>query len=452
VYDVTSIEERNKPAVAIVNQGFVNDARSAASSRGIPEVRVVGTSIPCESSVIQDIENGVTNAMDNIIAALTTPLSAEEKSPKPKQVEKLSRIIFKGDLEEINRFFYQRGWTDGLPVIPPTEDKVAAMLTGTDLSPDHVVTTLGPREGKATLEKIAINAVMAGALPTYMPLLIAGVKALIAYPEYGYLRYGVSTGSWAPFWIINGPIRNEIHLNSGTGALSPGDIANATIGRAMGLILKNIGGMRKGVEDMGTIGNPGKYSLVIAENEEESPWEPLHVEYGFKREDNTISFSMPNICVSGGWPYGSDDEGILRYLMYNIKGNGGCIILNPTHAKNLANLGWTKKAVKEFLVEYTRVPGYRLGKGMTALTSGLYGNKVPVRDVDDVPLIRNIEDLAIIVAGGPGAHIGQLMGGVRVVDGRFSCWGRTTTKVELPKNWKTLVEKYKSIMPLYARY
>ncbi len=452
MYDAISIEERNRPVVAVVNEGFANDARSAASSRGMPGLRSVATSIPCEASVIKDIEAGVSTAMDSIVNALTTPLTEEEKSPKPREVEKSSRISFRGDLEETNWFFYRRGWTDGLPIIPPTENAVEKMLTGTDLSPNHIVAELGPRAGKATVEKIAINAVMAGALPTIMPILIAGVKALISYPEYGYLRYGVSTGSWAPFWIINGPIRNDIHVNSKTGALSPGDIANATIGRAMGLILKNIGGMRKGVEDMGTIGNPGKYSLVVAENEEDSPWEPLHVEYGFQRQDSTISFSMPNICVSGGWPYGSDDEGILRYLMYNIKGGGGCLILNPTHAKALASSGWTKRSIKEFLAEYVRTPGYRLGKGLTGLSTGLFGNRIPIRDTDDVPMIRNIEDIAVIVAGGPGAHIGQLMGGTRVVDGRYSCWGKTTTKIDFPKNWAELVAKYQNIIPTYARY
>ena len=438
--------------MAIVNEGFANDAKSAASSRGMPGLRYVTTSVPCEASVVKEIEAGITAAMDNIISALTSPLNEEEKSPKPREVEKPSRISFRGDLEETNLFFYRRGWTDGLPIVPPTESAVKKMLTGTDLPPDYLVAELGPRAGKATVEKIAINAVMAGALPTFMPVLIAGVKSLISYPEYGYLRYGVSTGSWAPFWIINGPIRNQIHVNCSTGALSPGDIANATIGRAMGLILKNIGGMRKGVEDMGTIGNPGKYSLVIAENEEESPWEPMHVEYGFQIKDSTISFSMPNICVSGGWPYGSDDEGILRYLMYNLKGGGGCIILNPGHAKALAKLGWTKRSIKEFLAEYARVPGYSMGKGVTALASGLFGGKIPVRDQDQVPLIRNIDDIAIIVAGGPGAHIGQLMGGTRVVDGKYSCWGRTTTKIELPKNWEELVARYKNVVPVYARY
>jgi hypothetical protein len=111
-------------------------------------------------------------------------------------------------------------------------------------------------------------------------------------------------------------------------------------------------------------------NIFVYRENEDSPWEPLHVEYGFPRLDSTISFSMPNICVSGGWPYGSDDEGILRYLMYNIKGGGGCLILNPTHAKALASLGWTKKSIKEFLTQYARTPGYRLGKGITALSSG----------------------------------------------------------------------------------
>ena len=166
------------------------------------------------------------------------------------------------------------------------------MLQGTDLPPDHVVGKIIPRLGKATVEKIAINAVMAGALPTYMPLLIAGVEALLD-PESAFDTFGVSTGSWAPFWIVNGPIRHDLQINSGYGALSPGNVANAAIGRALGLIIKNIGGIRKGVEDMGVLGNPGKYTLVIAENEEGSPWEPLHVERGFNAQDSTVTLFFP---------------------------------------------------------------------------------------------------------------------------------------------------------------
>jgi hypothetical protein len=133
------------------------------------------------------------------------------------------------------------------------------MLSGTDLPPDYLVAEIVPRNGKATVEKIAINAVMAGCLPTYMPVLVAGVQALTA-PDTTFGIWGVSTGSWAPFWIINGTVRNDLHIDSGSGTLSPGDKANAAIGRAMGLIIKNIGGIRKASEDMGCLGNPGKYS------------------------------------------------------------------------------------------------------------------------------------------------------------------------------------------------
>jgi hypothetical protein len=414
----------------------------------MPGVRIVATSVPCEGSVMEDIEAGIDAAMDEIVAALTRPLSEEEKSPVTKQAEKLSRIVFKGDIQEINRFYYRRGWGDGLPIIPPTEEAVAEMLTGTDLPADHVVAKMIPRLGKATVEKIAVNAVMAGALPTYMPLLIAGVE-ILADPASIFGTTGVSTGSWSPFWIINGPIRNDLHLNSGTGALSPGDIANAAIGRAMALIIKNIGGARKGVEDMGVQGNPGKYSMVLAENEEESPWEPMHVEQGFKKEDSTISVSFPN-CYHQTWPFGSDDEGILRGIICTIN-RPPCIVLTPPHAKTLARRGWTKQDIKDFISEYARVPSYESGTywGTSSPATaeggrpGLFKNRITMRDYDLVPIVPNPQAISIIVAGGPGAMIGLHMPGFARKEIR---------KVNLPSNWDNLVKKYKDITPVYARY
>ena len=290
-----SVEKRGKPTVALVNKGFVNDALSAASSRGMPGLRVLAESIASECIVPEQIEAGVGAVLEDIIAALTKPLTEEEKSPV-REIVKPSRIVFEGSLDDVNTFFYKRGWTDGLLVKPPTEEAVLEMLKGTDLPPDHLVATCPPRLGKATVERIAINAVMAGALPTYMPVLIAGVQALI---EYGYFQgQAVSAGSWAPCYLINGPIRHDLRVNSGPGVMSPGDMANATIGRAMGLIVKNIGGIRKGMEDMGTMGNPGKYTLVIAENEEESPWEPLHVQGSFEINDSALSIFMQDSVSS----------------------------------------------------------------------------------------------------------------------------------------------------------
>jgi len=451
VYDAIFTEERNKPTVTLVNSGFASDSRSAASGRGMP-VRIVATTVPCESSIVADVEAGLSAAMDDIIAALTRPLTAEEKSPRPKEVEKASRFIFKGTLKEVNRFFYRRGWTDGFPIIPPTEEEVAEMLTGTDLPPDHVVARLIPRMGNATVEKIAVNAAMAGALPTYLPALIAGLK-ILADPASGFGGWGVSTGSWAPFWVINGPVRNDLHVNSGTGALSPGDIANAAIGRAMGLIIKNIGGIRKGVEDMGTQGNTGKYSMVIAENEEESPWEPLHVEHGYKKEDSTIAVFSPNTYLQT-WPYGSDDEGIIRAIIDNTLPKGGlCISLTPPHAKTLSRLGWTKKNIKECIAEYARIPPHRMptywgtsNPSFDGARPGLRGNRVPMRDSDSVAIIHDPEQIQLIVAGGPGAMMGIHMGG------SFFGVQKKMEKMNLPANWPKLVEKYKNIVPVYASY
>ncbi len=179
MYDAVSIEDRQKPVVALVNYGFMNDAESASRAKGMPNVRVVSTKVPCESTVIADIEAGIDGAWNDIISALTRSLTAEEKNPRVEKKEKPERIIFKGSLEEVNLFFYRRGWTDGLPVIPPTEAAVKEMLTGTDLPPDRLLGKLQSRNGKATVEKIAINAVMAGCLPTYLPVIIAGTLDLM---------------------------------------------------------------------------------------------------------------------------------------------------------------------------------------------------------------------------------------------------------------------------------
>ena len=441
MYNAVAIEDFGKPMVVLTNQGFATDARSAASSKGMRGIRVIPETVPCESNVQEQIETGVSAVMDEIITALTKPLTAEEKSPKPMKAEKPSGIIFKGNLEEVNRFFYQRGWTDGLPIIPPTEEAVVEMLTGTDLPADHVVTKVIPRMGKATVEKIAINAVMAGALPTYMPVLIAASQAVMDR-KTRFDVFEVSTGSWAPFFAINGPVRNDIRINCSSGVLSPGDIANATIGRAMGLIIKNIGGARKAVEDMGVLGNPGKYTLVVGEYEEESPWEPLHVERGFKKEDSTLTVFFPNTFYQS-IPGMTDANGILRALV-NLRGGGmACYLLIPSHAKILSREGWTKRKAKEFISENTPAPPLS-----SAPPPG--GQRTPPQPAP--PRMKPDPDsMIIVVAGGPGAFMAVLTSaGGRGMGGFGNDF--VTKKIELPKNWGKLVAKYKNIAPTYVRY
>lgn len=450
MYDAVSVEERNKPTVSLVNYGFANDAESASRGKGMPVLRYLPTTVPCEASIMEDIEAGVDGAFESMITALTKPLSPDEESPKPAEQPEPTRIVFKGSLEEVNRFFYQRGWTDGLPIIPPTEEAVADMLRGTDLPPDHLLGKLESRMGKATVEKIAINAVMAGALPTYMPVLIAGTKLLLeSEPGFmGFTTFGFSTGSWSPFWIINGPIRNQIHVNNSSGAFSPGNIANAAIGRAMGLIIKNIGGVRKGVEDMGVMGNPMKYTMVIAENEEDTPWEPLHVEYGYNKEDSTITLSFPQTYLQH-WPYSADAEGILRAVMDNMpRGMRYTVIFTPPHAKNLAREGWTKGDIKEFISEFKRISGSQFNSMpvIGGFKPGLFKGRITPQETDTIPVIRNPEYIRIIVAGGPGAFIAHAVGG-GATPGK-----KQTQKIELPENWDSLVARYKNVVPTFAKY
>ncbi|MBN1191667.1 MAG: hypothetical protein JXA46_18080 [Dehalococcoidales bacterium] len=441
------VEKYGRPAVPLVYMGFASDAKAASLAGGVPHVRVVLENIACECSVPEQIEEGVSDCFDEVINALTRPLTTEEKSPKAMEIAESSRIVFEGHLEDVNRFFYKRGWTDGFPIIPPTEDTVAEMLKGTDLPPGYIVAKMAPRYGKATVEKIAVNAVMAGALPTYLPLIIAGVQALTD-PRAKISGIGVSTGSWAPFWVINGPIRDELHVNSKTGALGPGNIANATIGRALALIIKNIGGARPGIEDMGTQGNPGKYTMVNAENEEESPWEPLHVEQGFNKEDSAITLFAPN-CFWQMMPYGTDATGILRSVVYNIPPHGGpfCLLLTPSQARFLAD--WTKKEIASFIAHHTLFPLYRLrlyyGGGTDwARKSG--GDKILLLNPEDnVPVFHNPDLIHIIVAGGAGNNMGLLLGSPGLPQ-------PVTRKAELPGNWSELVKKYRDLEPVYLRY
>ena len=426
MYNGIAVEDLGKPVIVLVNKGFVKDARSAASSRSMPHLRIQPENVACEATVMTDIESGIAGAMDGIVAGLTRPLTDEERSTK-SEVAKLPKVAFKGSYPEINRYFYTHGWTDGLPIVPPTQAALEEMLTGTDLPPDRVVGKVIPRLGKATVEKIAINAVMAGALPTHMPVLIAVVQALVDQ-KTRFDTFEVSTGSWAPFVAINGPVRNDINLNCSSGALSPGDIANSAIGRAVGLIVRNIGGARKGIEDMGVLGNPAKYSLVLGESEEESPWEPLQVERGFKKEDSTVTMFFPNGYIQSV-PRGTDAKGILDSIASAGPGRMNCLVLIPSHAAILESEGWTKEKVKQYLMNRPNSRAAEAPLGQAA-----------------APPPNPADGLMVLVAGGPGAWFG-LHKSVGGFGNEF-----VIRKIELPKNWKTLVEKYKTIVPDYELY
>jgi len=445
VYDAIYIEGKGKPTATFTFEYFANDAMSAASSKGMPVVRIVPEAIVSECSVVETIEKAITAVFDDMVGALTKPLTAEEKSPRRREPENPPRIVFKGSLEEVNRFFYQRGWTDGLPVIPPTEEAVAEMLAGTDLPADQLVEKLEPRLGKATVDRIAINAVMAGCLPTHMPVLIAGVHALAASPVCGMMA--ASTGSFSPFWLINGPVAKDINIRSTYGATNPGDIANAAIGRALGLITKNVRGIRKQIEDMGVLGNPGKYTWVAAENEENSPWEPLHVDRGFKKEDSAVTLLFPQ-SFQQMMPFGTDDKGILATIVGSLtpaRMGSLTVLLTPTNAASLSSSGWSKKAVKDYVVENAVVhEDYFSRLGLKADKPFDRGNVTGPGSGPRIflPNPNNPEPVQVFVFGGFGSWLGFLQGIDPLV----------TKKIELPGNWAQLVKKYRNVVPTYLRY
>ena len=190
--------------------------------------------------------------------------------------------------DAINDYFYDHGWTDGLPIVPPTPVRVDAILKG---MPAHdaeaLISIVPPKMGRATLRQVAVNAVMAGCKPEYLPVVVAALRA-VAEPAYGLAHRQTTTHAGAPLIIVNGPIVQQLRINCGTGLFGPGWRANATIGRALRLVLVNIGGAGPGV-DASQTGHPGKYTYCIGEYEAANPWGPLHVTRGFKREQNVVT-------------------------------------------------------------------------------------------------------------------------------------------------------------------
>jgi hypothetical protein len=315
------------------------------------------------------------------------------------------------DLEEAYAALYKRRLTDGLPVIPPTDERVGRMLAGVPLEPTRVIAALPPSGGLATIEKIAINAVMAGCLPEYLPVLVAAVGAM-AEPQFNLTGIQTTTNPVTPFVLINGPVRQDIEVNCGAGALGPGWRANATIGRAIRLILINIGGATPGDVDKSILGMPGKYTLCLGELEEENPWDPFHVEHGYAREQSTVTMISVQGTQSCAASYLVPDH-ILKMVSnamtafgansYTKGGGNPVVLLPPAHARVFADAGWSKQRIKEELFERTMIPKSEMPPRLLDTTG-----RMQIRE-GNICICARPEDIVVIVAGGPELnHIGFL--------------------------------------------
>ncbi|MEJ2110288.1 MAG: hypothetical protein P8Z37_10325 [Acidobacteriota bacterium] len=294
-----------------------------------------------------------------MLDALTDPLTEDEKNPKVARRPKRPRLLKKDTLENYKRMFIENGWTDGLPIEIPTEEKVEEMLTGTDHPPDEVVgrmsVTTHEERYEYTVEKVAVNAVMAGARPEHFPVILA----LAASQEPSMPS---STTSFGRMVIVNGPIRNLISINCGAGAFSPFNFANAVIGRAYTLMSYNFGNARINENFTATFGNVTNYNNMFAgENEEESVWEPLHVEKGFKPEKSTVSlfrgWNIHHLGMSiGGMRY-SDRMAEVMNGMPSLA-PGGTFVMDPLVAKTLKEQeGFScREEFRQWLLERLKKP------------------------------------------------------------------------------------------------
>ena len=317
-----------------------------------------------------------------------------------------ARRIEIGEADDVFEFMFDQGLTDGLPVIPPTPERVMRMLSGTKRDAQEVVAVVPPNLAPVTVEKIAINAVMAGCKPEYMPVVVASVKGL-ATPEFGLHHVAAALSGPTVMILVNGPIAAKLGINATNNVFGPGVRANATIGRALRLVLLNCLKYRPGVSDRATMGTPGKYTCCIAECEEEHPWEPWHVERGFAPEQSTVTLIAAS-TMTQIWNYG-DHEQLLRSAADALSFLGSIAILGQTpgalifggeHAEVLRASDWSKQRIREFVVAHT-------GRTIADLkrSGRIEGAVVPEDEKTLHYALDTPEDLMLICAG---SRIGAL--------------------------------------------
>lgn len=339
-------------------------------------------------------------------------------------------------LASVNDWLYDEGLTDGLPVVPPTEDLLDEILRGTDLPRDRTLATVGEDGSALTVEVLAANAVMAGCTPIHLPVLVAGARAM-DHPDSAVDDAMADPGAWAFQWIVNGPVREALDIRSDTGAFGPGFMANRCIGRALGLAYQNAAGIDLNDSDDRT-GTPFKYTLVAGENEERSPWDPHHVDVGYDRADSTITLSCRRSFIQF-IPYSMDAEGVLRAMQYNtipdMIGSGAhepprsvVHTVAPYNADDLAEAGLSKADVKAYLADNSVLPYDEIGPPLEADRLSEVSGVTPLqaRQIDDPDRIQ------LYVVGGSG---------------RFSAVGHArsgpvTREIEFPDGWDDLIDEY----------
>jgi hypothetical protein len=458
---VIALERIGKPGVFVIGNNAIHTSKMSAEDAGMPAVRIV--SLPSidyypNRSTIESIRPVAEASFDRIVNALTRPLTSEEKYPKSKnnkttpETVEITAESYESALESFNKLYLDNHWGDGLPLIPPTEQAVKRMLAGTTRSPDEIIGRIPYRNGIATIQKLAINAVMAGANPEYFPIIISAMECLAEDNTYTHMMS--SEGSFTLMIMVSGPLAKEINMNCGVGLLGHGWQANNTIGRALRLNLINIGYLWPGEIDMALIGRPSSHTFyVFAENMDESPWETFNESLGYKPEDScvtvdTVMGDMTRI-YGGGVVEPWDVNAVLDYIVKDVAADRGTfgqykvgvanpaahlrkhiIVVHPELAIMLKRLGYiTKQSLRDYLYETTKVPYEELTEREIRGIHDRINTITPDTDIffphdaipeDRLPLIKeslkpgrmvpviNPQDIHIVVSGSiPGYSFGM---------------------------------------------
>ena len=420
------LENAGVPSVAIHTDVFARLAHSVALANGMPRTRQAFVPQPVVDKTPQQLRGYIEGLepttkrpfMQEVIEGLSRPL--DEEDLKGLSFDRSTpRLVEPGTEDDLQRLFLDNRWTDQLPVILPTEQRVAAMLEGTSHPPDKVVGRMRPtayRESwELTVEKVAVNAVMAGAKPEYLPV-------ILAHAASGITARSSSTTSLAMITVVNGPIRDEIGMSSGIGALGPYNHANATIGRAYQLLsINGQGGSVPGDTYMGTLGNAYNYSATFAEAEERSPWQPFHVQKGYKPTDSTVSiFFGGRYTASGFGPRATWKEKFIRCLTSIDHNQAPLIVMDPIVARLFVDLGFdNKEKLATWCAENAMMPAFEYwdDQWVQTLTHPLavagvepFASKLKAAP-DALVAMYEPGDINIVVVGGETQGAWRMIGG-----------------------------------------
>jgi len=428
-----------------------------AVMEGLKSVRL--TEFPPPNILTQtreEIQANAESVFDQIIQSLTSVPAATKTIGMRKNRNTDERVVdFTGTFDEVNDYFLDNGWGDGLPVVPPTIEAVEEMLRYTDMAPDDVVATLKPSGTQATVWSVAVNGVIAGCKPSYMPVLIAVTEAV--GEERFSLKHAGSTSGWTPVIFLNGPIRKELGFNCGQGALRPGNRANMSIGRYLNFVFRNLAGFKLGDTDLAAIGR--NFMPVLPENEENSPYEPLCTDFGFEAGKNVVVVQSAGCMTFHFTTAATAEEHLTLLALEALKELQGeaiqpfaafgdeyrpVLVLSPMVAKILSAAGYSKQDIRDYIYDHARIdeerfsleisrmyPGYTLQR---IIDEGFLPASYRPDDYPDtlLPLFHNNKELIIIVVGFEERNRSCFI--QQIAHQGLTC----AKEIRLPKNWAEL--------------